>query len=120
MNKEIIEKINKAKTLLEECLAVMGADVTGLEKSKNRITSKNNKIPKSENYSGPKGGVLLFIERGFFNTKKTLEEVQHDLDKEGYIYKKDVIRVALFRLSRSSGPLIGIDEGGKRFYVKRK
>jgi hypothetical protein len=120
MSQEIIKKIKEAKMLLEECLISLGAETHGPKKAKSRISSNDTEISKSNNYSGPKGGVLLLIDRDFFASKKTLEDVCSAMEKEGYIYEKDVIRVALFRLSKPNGPLKRIEEGSKKVYVKRK
>ena len=75
---------------------------------------------KGVNYSGAKGGVLLLIKEGFLKSKKTADEVWFSLEKRGYVYKKDVVRTALIRLSKSSGQLVKIEEGGKKLYVERK
>lgn len=75
---------------------------------------------KSEKYSGPKGGVLLLIDEGFLKSRKTVDEVWLSLDKKGFIYKKDVVRTALNRLSKPNGLLVKIEEGGRKVYVKRK
>ena len=97
--------------------------ISALEKL---IDDKKKKIlnPKmTENkaaYSGPKGGALLLIDRGFFNVKKTTDDVQSNLEKEGYVYKRQVVQTALDRLCSKAGPLVRTEEGGKRTYVKRK
>lgn len=117
MTEEQIKKLEQAKRLLDECLMLSGENS---EVSRGVRTEKKSTLSDSKSYSGPKGGIMLLIDRDFFKSKKTLEEAQEALEKENYIYKKDVIRVALYRLSKPNGPLIRIEEKDNKFYVKRK
>jgi hypothetical protein len=118
MTEEQIKKIQQAVKLLNECLSAVKR--TKQSSPKRNDTGKIIGGSKSKEYSGPKGGALLFIEQGFFKNKKTLEETHSALDKDGYVYKKDVVRIILDRLSKPGGPLIKIEEGGKKLYVERK
>lgn len=95
-----------------------------------RVTSLESVIiPKKTNkpvtgkvltHSGPKGGILLLKEEGFLKVKKTTDEVRVAIENKGYIYDRHVIQTALNRLSKSTGPLVKIEEKGKKVYVERK
>ena len=118
MTEEQIKKIQQAIKLLGECLSdFKGVKQSGIKKNN---TEQIVGVSKSEEYSGPKGGALLFIKKGFFKNRKTLDETHSALDKDGYVYKKDVVRIILDRLSKPGGPLIKIEEAGKKLYVERK
>jgi hypothetical protein len=90
------------------------------QKKKNNVTGEEKKNQNQKNYSGPKGGVLLLLDRGFFKDRKTVDDVHNALEKEKFIYKKDVARTTLNRLANSKGPLVKINENGKKFYAQRK
>lgn len=77
-------------------------------------------ITRSPKGSGPKVGVLGFIENGFFDNKRSATETKTALEKEGYHYSRQVIQTALNRLSTSRGLLVSIIESGQKIYVKRK
>lgn len=116
-NKDIqqqIDNLQKRVTALEAVTAQVKTN-----KLSTAHTGEAKKTRKSE-YSGPKGGILLLEEEGFLKTRKTADEVWVALEKKGYIYKKDVVRTALNRLSKSTGPLVKIEERGGKFYVERK
>lgn len=83
------------------------------------LKKEDGKCKKIE-YSGPKGGVLLLIEEGFLETTKTTNEVWTELKKKAYIYQRDVIQTTLNRLSKSTGPLVKMEEKGKKVYAQRK
>ena len=96
--------------------------ILGLEKIQpKRAPSKmKEKDGKTKSYAGPKGGIILLLERGYLANKKTAADVHSALDAEGYVYVKDVVQTALNRLSNPKGPLVKIEEGGKKVYVQRK
>lgn len=73
-----------------------------------------------EKYIGPKGGILLLIQKGFLKTIRTASDIKKELEKERYVYKIQVVQTALNRLSSSKGPLVKIDDKGKKSYVERK
>lgn len=77
------------------------------------------KISRME-FFGPRGGILLLVREGFLKTKKTVNEVRASLEKKGYVYKVQVFQTALNRLSKSTGPLVKMEEEGKKVYVERK
>jgi hypothetical protein len=114
MNKdEAIKTIRQIEILLRAL-----EEQLGLGNSTKTLGDREKR--KTEAFAGPKGGILLLIERGFLKTKNTVDIVKKELEKEGYIYKREVIQTALNRLSNSKGPLVKIDEGGKKAYVQRK
>ncbi|MCE9586223.1 hypothetical protein K8R04_02800 [Candidatus Uhrbacteria bacterium] len=81
----------------------------------------SRKIASEGEFSGPKGGVLLLISKGFFTRQRSAAQVMAELKGMGYIgYRRQVIHNALNRLSASKGPLISSIEGGVRIYAKRK
>ncbi|OIO30844.1 hypothetical protein AUJ77_01715 [Candidatus Nomurabacteria bacterium CG1_02_43_90] len=75
---------------------------------------------KSENFSGAKGGILLLISKRFFSKKRNAPETKVELDKFEYFYNIQVVQTTLNRLSNKTGPLITMDDKGKKVYVKRK
>ena len=85
------------------------------------LISSNSPTKKIKSqYKGPKGGILLLFDKGFFNTKKKAKEVQDALEEKNYIYQIQVIQTALNRLSSSEGILVKFKENGKIVYAKRK
>lgn len=84
------------------------------------IQKDTNGLQTNPNYAGPKGGILLLIKKGFLKSKNTASVIKNELEKEGYVYKIQVVQTALNRLSNSKGPLVKIDENGKKTYVGRK
>jgi len=75
---------------------------------------------KQEEFSGPKGGILLLVSKGFFNKRKTAPEVKNELEKNDYNYRIQVVQTALNRLTKNKGPLTTLSINGKKVYVKRK
>jgi hypothetical protein len=72
-------------------------------------------------FSGPKGGALLLISKGFFSRQKNAAQVVTELETLGYIgYQRQVVQNALNRLSANKGQLIASTEEGVRMYAKRK
>lgn len=107
---------------ITEILADHESRIRLLEKPLNKKITKiiSERNAEEKNYIGPKGGIRLLIERKFLNTKKSADDVRGALNKEGYIYEKQVVQNTLNRLAGRRGPLVVIEEDGKRFYVKRK
>lgn len=71
-------------------------------------------------FSGPKGGILLLIENGFFEMPHTALEVKEEIAKNGYHYSIQAVQTALNRLSSKQGPLNTLKDGKKKAYVRRK
>lgn len=75
----------------------------------------------STNFSGPKGGILFLVSKGFLNKRKTALEVHTELQKNDYHYQLTVVRTALDRMSRGrTGLLTSFTNNGKKVYAKRK
>lgn len=72
-------------------------------------------------FSGPKGGALLLLSKGFFLKQRSVAQVVTELQGMGYVgYQRQVVQNALNRLSANKGPLIASTESGVRMYAKRK
>ena len=82
--------------------------------------SKTAKSQVSGNHQGASGGVKLLIESSYFSKKRTAVEVWQTLEEKGYHYKRQVVQVALLRLSKVGGPLVAMEEKGVKVYVNRK
>lgn len=74
----------------------------------------------SNNFKGPKGGILLLIEKSFFETPHAAPEVKDEIVKNGYHYSIQAVQTALNRLSSTQGPLNALKDGKKKVYVRRK
>lgn len=70
--------------------------------------------------SGPAGGLKLLISKGFFNSKRNLEQAKTALEKDSFYYSVQVVNTALTRLAKLSGPLVSLRENGRKYYVVRK
>ncbi|MDP2631135.1 MAG: hypothetical protein Q8P56_07070 [Candidatus Uhrbacteria bacterium] len=102
-------------------ISVLKARIEKLERAV--FGSKGKKIAsplKSDNLGGPKGGTLFLISEGYFNKRRTAQEVMTELEKNDYNYRLQVVRNTLNRLSSMRGPLTRLDVSGNRLYVKRK
>jgi hypothetical protein len=104
--KEIIGRIERLEKM------VLSRKSTSNFKDRNAVNTINP--------SGPKGGTLLLIEEGLFKKKQSLDDVKNALEKNGYMYHKDVVRNTLSRLSTVKGPLVLIKEEKSKVYVERK
>ena len=91
-----------------------------LEKAVFGSGKKKTATGKQTEFSGPKGGILLLISKGFFNKRRTASEVRNELEKNDYDYRIQVVQTALNRLTKNKGPLTTLTVGGKKVYVKRK
>lgn len=94
-----------------------------LEKLEVQFGGKKHARPsesKEKNFSGAKGGILLLVSKGLFSKKRNAPETKIELDKLEYFYSIQVVQTTLNRLSGKTGPLIAMDDGGKKVYVKRK
>lgn len=95
--------------------------VEKLEKSvfgQNKLKIKISNVEK--NFTGPSGGSLVLIKDGFLKQRKTTNDVLAELEKRGFIYKRQVVQTALNRLSNKNGPLVKIEEKDGIVYVERK
>lgn len=71
-------------------------------------------------FSGPKGGILMLIEKNFFQTPRAASEVKSSLGENDYHYSIQAVQTALNRLANLRGPLNTLKDGKKKTYVKRK
>jgi len=94
--------------------------VTRLEKAVFGGGQKPKKKENSEGFTGATGGVRLLISKGFFKKARTAPVVKIELDKNGYVYRIQVVQTSLNRLSKRTGPLSALKQGGKKVYVDRK
>lgn len=92
-----------------------------LEKAVFGSGKKKVVVKKQEDFSGPKGGVLFLLTKGFLNKRKTASEVHAELQKNDYHYQLKVVRTALDRMSKGrNGLLTSLLHSGKKVYAKRK
>src|SRR5713101_4799136 len=113
MSEAILKKIDKRLNRLED--AVFGAN----HKLETGGASKTRQSKKSS-FSGATGGVRFLISKGFFKKKQGLAEVRTALSENGYHYSRQAVHVALNNLTRKGGPLVSLQEAGRRVYVERK
>ncbi len=81
---------------------------------------KPKKTTTEEDFKGATGGLRLMISKGFFDRRCFFNEIETELNKQGYHYSKQAIQTPLSRLSKVGGPLVSLRDGGKKVYVKRK
>lgn len=105
---EQIQLINKRLEKLESAV---------FNKSDREKDKTSSEIKK---YTGAKGGILLLMTKKFLKIRHTASEIEKELEKEGYVYKRQVIQTALNRMSNPKGPLVKIDHQGVKAYVERK
>lgn len=120
MKKDLEKKIEQAQVLLSECLTELRDESKPSKNSKRTITPLERREKDASNYSGPKGGVRLLMERGYFKSKHSAQDVKTALEKEGYLYQAAVIQTALNRMVLKSGPLVNMKENGTKVYAERK
>jgi hypothetical protein len=107
-------KRSTAKSDLETRVAALEHAVFGSKpKRKTRAAAK-------ETFSGATGGLRLLVSNGYFNQRRRFSEIEKELNKQGYHYSKQAIQTPLNRMSRPSGPLVGLKEQGHKAYAKRK
>lgn len=78
--------------------------------------------PRSSPRKGPTGGVVMLIEKKFFDPphRRGLKEVVDALVEIGKIYSPQAVDMALRRLSNPHGPLVRLKEGSRGRYSARK
>jgi len=102
-------------------IGLLESRVEKLEKAVFGLKGKRVAKPvMSDSFSGPKGGTTLLISKGYFDKRRTAQEVMSELEKNDYNYQLQVVRNTLNRLSSGRGPLTRLEVGGNRLYVKRK
>jgi hypothetical protein len=113
MTEDFLKQIGKRLERLED--AVFGR--AGRNKARGDSKARQSKEP---HFSGATGGVRFLISKGYFKTKLSLSEVRTALSKNGYHYSKQAVHGALINLSPKGGPLVSLQEGGRKVYVERK
>jgi len=81
--------------------------------------TRRKTIPKG-GFAGATGGVRLLLSKGYFKNKRDLPGVRKELSSNGYHYSSQAVHKALKSLSKVTGPLIALKEGGRYYYVERK
>jgi hypothetical protein len=81
---------------------------------------KPSRKPAASSFSGATGGIRSLLSKGFFKKKQGLPEVRAGLSKSGYHYSRQAVNGALNNLARTDGPLVSLQEGGRKVYVERK
>ena len=111
MNDTALKSIGQRLKRLED--AVFGHKIPSKDKS-------NKTRSKESGFSGATGGVRFLISKGFFKKKQGLSEVRTALSENGYYYSKQAVHAALNNLAHKGGPLVSLQEGGRKVYVERK
>lgn len=118
--KELAQKLREARDIIDKCL--MSIEET---RSVDRVgggmvsTTATNRV-RGNTYAGPKGGITLLFEKGYFKSKRSTQETKSSLEKEGYHYKRQVIQTTLNRMTSKSGSLVAMLNGATKVYVERK
>lgn len=99
--------------------------ISRIEKLEKAVFSQEKKAStakasKTSDYSGPKGGTLFLIQKGYLDTRRAPKDVMLELEKHNYNYQLAVVRNTLSRLSSAKGPLTRLSVDGQFVYVKRK
>ena len=104
---------------VEQRLAKLEDAVFG-RTGKAKAVAKSKVGGKASGFSGATGGVRYLISQGSFKKKHALAEVRTALSDNGYHYSRQAIHEALNNLALKGGPLVSLQEGGRRVYVERK
>lgn len=97
--------------------------VARLEKLEHAVFADNKTKPKSadkEDFKGATGGLRLLVSKGFFDRKRNFGEIKKALASHDYHYSNQAVQTPLNNLSKTGGILVGLKEGGKKVYAKRK
>lgn len=94
------------------------------EEFKERFLSGREKQVEKKGYgkkdvpTGATGAILKLKSEGFFGTKKSLADVQKELEKNGFIYPTTTLSPLLLKLVKR-GELGRLSDGGNWVYVQR-
>ncbi|MCR4324492.1 MAG: hypothetical protein NUV69_02300 [Candidatus Curtissbacteria bacterium] len=110
MGNKVLEQIQQIKKRLEKLESAVFDNI-----AQEKVTNSQNK-----KYDGSKGGILLLIDKNFFEKPRTAPQVKTAMAEQGYNYSIQVIQTTLNRLSIKSGPLTTMKEGKTKVYAKRK
>jgi hypothetical protein len=91
-----------------------------LEKAVFGAKDKQALTKPAKGFKGATGGVRFLISEGFFKKKQGLSEVRTALSSNGYHYSKQAVHGALNNLTSKGGPLVSLEEAGRKVYAERK
>lgn len=97
--------------------------VARVEKLERAVFADNKTKPKSTgkgDFKGATGGLRLLMSNGFFDQKRRFGEIKKALASHDYHYSNQAVQTPLNNLSKTGGILVGLKEGGKKVYAKRK
>ncbi len=112
MSNPTLKKINQRLERLED--AVFGRI------PKVRQNGGAARKQKESAFSGATGGVRFLISSGLLKEKRDLTEIRAALSKLGYHHSRQAVHAALNNLAVSRGPLVSLEESGRKIYVERK
>lgn len=113
IREEICERIAKIEVRVDELEAAVFRKQA--RAAKVRAAGSGRTAP-----SGPSSGVRHLIEKGFFESKRSLREVREALAELGYHYSPQAVDMAIKRMCGRGGPLVCLQEKGKRVFANRK
>ncbi len=114
MKKSNIEIIREIRLLLNQLEINVQRDQSDLGTSKEKSISGLEK-------KGCMGLIISLIEEGFFDTVKSVNQVDDKLKKNGDPYSKKVISMDLLRLTKSPRRLLRrLKQEDKFMYIKQK
>ncbi len=111
MDAKVLEQIQQIKKRLEK----LESAVFGNKHQGKAITTSTDK-----KYVGAKGGVLLLIDKNFFEKPLSASQVRVAMAERGYNYSSQVVQTSLNRLSTKNGPLTAMKAGKTKIYSRRK
>jgi hypothetical protein len=91
-----------------------------LEKAVFAGKDKPAKKKPATGFGGATGGIRFLISKNAFKKKQGLAEVRAALSDQGYHYSRQAVHIALNNLASKGGPLVSLQEGGRKVYVERK
>lgn len=97
--------------------------VVRIEKLERAVfTDKKTKLKFADkgDFKGATGGLRLLVSKGFFDRKRNFGEIKKALAGQDYHYSNQAVQTPLNNLSKTGGILVGLKEGGKKVYAKRK
>jgi hypothetical protein len=104
----------------DKALKAMAVRLERLEKAVFGAGEPSRSDRRPQRFKGAMGGTRLLISKGFLKQARTASAVKAELDRNGYVYRIQVVQTGLNRLSSRSGPLSAFRKDGKKMYVERK
>jgi hypothetical protein len=106
-------------TLMKVTLENLATRVSKLERAVFGNGASKGAVGRKD-FKGATGGLRFLITKGFFDRRRRFVEITAELEKQGYHYSRQAVQTPLTRLSRVGGPLVSLDDKGKKAYAKRK